>query len=958
MYNPYTTISEDDVVTITDEGRGLPRDIHEVSGEPAVYALFEIDRAGAKGTYNQGGYSEAAGMHGAGASIAKSCAEYFMITSTHEGTIDSNGNRDFDGTYTIIYMEGERAKEIEVIAPVTLHPNPMLANAGICNTGTTITYKYDKNVFSLTRDGVDTTYPYLNKVIHERIQSALIGTKKGSVRVLYKFKNFDTIVITPDDMSPEKYLDVNPEDTFIPIELNEMSGGKENSRFSAKVYIKYTTKDSYSKINSTVIVNRLKTTSSTIHGNVFSSLENFVITEAIAINGHNSIINEELIAKYASVSAKTIRGLSSLVILTLPHPEFDGQTKSKLKSKGFVGRFNSALSNQLNGFMVQSLIQELAGILAKAIKREMVYEEEERKALEVQAKKEAIALRDAQAVNNLKDIINNPTKSQQLKLNFKNNSSFGGVYKNGKHPISDCSLVIVEGASASASLQVDDLEIEIFGLGGKPLNIVSSNAFYEGVPYVDIYNPSSTDMLIFLLWQNYKNILILTDADADGQHIQVLLLALIQKYAPSYLISGKVNIIKTPHAKIKNTTKSDITVKFEGEDKVFKANKKVDNFTMSSAETALVKTVDGLEIQELYTGLADSITGTNNLTLQTLITSDEYLYTIEIDQDNVNKSFSPLIEILKEESVLKRQVISNKQTLFTKKVYRNSTIRKIKVKENDISKIKYSLTPEYEQSNVDFIRSIIGGINYNNSTELCDTFISSTLLDLKINEESVKAKLDDNRDVIETGVDDGNKETISFDKHFTAKNLFIDSNNNLVDDNGDIIGSYEEGHLYDSNRNLLDINGKIIGYNYNGFLFDSNSNLIDADRNIIGFFRNGHMYDANSNLIDFYGNIIGFNYSGYLFDINNNLIDADLNIIGYNHDNKLFDPHGNLIDINGNIIGFNSNGILFNKEGMPIDLDGNIIDLNIQSPPAIPINKEVKKEGISFDINNKDHTDK
>ena len=628
--NIYITITDTDDVTISDEGRGLPCDIHPDTNEPAIYLIFEDDSAGGKGNHSQGGYENiTSGMHGAGACVSKSCTEYFRVEARNKNI------------YNLQYIEGERVDDLQLVGHLEPHKNPILKDLGLMYTGTTIDYRYDKQVFSATLEGspVD-AYDY--ETIKTKLTSTITGlANPDAVRIQLDFKG-NKEEINPNDYKPSSLLKVEEEDLItIPIKSTRKEP-TEKDYFIGTIYL---AKNSLSQ--STVIVNRLSINPGSIEKAIRERMLKFFLMSVYNSNNYKHFFQDEM-QKYSIV-----------VIMSLIKPEFSGQSKQYLTSSSFLPEMKNLI---YDGFLSNkerftNFFREVSERISnmEVLKRE--HEEMLRRQNELQEAKAREEERKKKIVYDRK-VEENKTTFQKIndQLDMENNNV---VFRASKFKKEECTLVLVEGASVSDAIgdEVANQPIEIYGIGGKPTNVYKT----------EITSDSKIKSLLhYLTIYNYKSVKILTDADSDGVHMKILLLALINQFNPELISKGKVSVIKSPFAKTINQTNTTITI---------------DNYNIrpnefyypTDAKELSVAESKGFRLLTKYNGLADSVMDTN-LKLIDLLTNPQYSEPIGI---LTKTDINILKDILSTESTMKKSFITDmktkryKQSDFLKFVYTN-----------------------------------------------------------------------------------------------------------------------------------------------------------------------------------------------------------------------------------------------------------------------------------------------
>lgn len=570
----FISINDDDSVTVIDHGRGLPCGKNK-DGIPAIYLACEEDSAGGKnrGTSGYQG-TGTAGTHGAGMAVAKSCTEYFKLN------IDCQSSQ---GKYYLEYKYGERVGELKRIGELDRD-----SVTGEQITGTRIDYKYDESLFSQTLDGNKTPYMYSKYRIEERLKHSLVG-QKANIRVIFKYKDSEPTVYDKETMSPINVFNFSKNSTLV----YQIDSDNELQPFKAEVYLEY----SSSSPEVHTIVNRLRMKTATSNRALISAISQPIIDtyERLSITNpadypQNLAINENSVK----------RQVKALIILSLPSAEYSGQTKENLVSDKYQSYFyrelKKAVSDDANfsRLIMNKIIEEEK--LRYAAKQ---YEAKKRKEQEKKLEREKAK---SQKIKDLRDTLGDPLQRNKALRNSRIQlRTAPAVFKEG-----EVTLVYVEGRSALTVL--DELHktspkpIAIAGLEGKITNLYEEDGKYQKVTDLD---EISLDNYNFCLGgdpnsPSYKDIAIYTDADDDGVHIRLLLIAQILKLRPNYLKEGRVFIIPTAYGSV--SLRQPVKLNVYGQLKLFQPGTIQ---TMNRKEHDLLLEKGAIEL-DVYRGLADT----------------------------------------------------------------------------------------------------------------------------------------------------------------------------------------------------------------------------------------------------------------------------------------------------------------------------------------------------------------
>lgn len=484
------TIEADGGVTVRDEGRGIPVDIHPKLKKPTVEVVLTVLHAGGK--FGGGGYKVSGGLHGVGMSVVNALSEKMDVWVCREGQL-----------YHQNYEYGKPKKSLE--------------NLGPCkgaDSGTKIYFKPDPQIF---KEGTDYQFAILAKRLQE-----LSFLNKG-------------IKLTLEDKRPgmeqkESYHHPKGLADYVPF-LN-----KNKDPIHKDVILFEGEKDD-------VVVDIAMQYTNTYHENIFSYTNNIHTHEggtheAGFKTGLTRTVNDYarkakiLKEKDENLSGEDIReGLTAVVSVKVPEPQFEGQTKTKLGNSEVRGITDSIVSEGLTIFLEENPAQAKA-IVAKAQTAQKAREAAKR-AREMTRRKSAL-------------------ETTSLPGKLADCSVTDPRY---------CELFIVEGNSAGGSaIDGRDRRFQaILPLRGKILNV-------EKARLDKIFNNEEIRNLITAIGAGvgdqfdvskarYHKIVIMTDADVDGAHIRTLLLTLFYRYMRPLIEAGYIYIAQPPLYSVKKGKK-------------------------------------------------------------------------------------------------------------------------------------------------------------------------------------------------------------------------------------------------------------------------------------------------------------------------------------------------------------------------------------------------------------------
>ena len=469
-------LNKDGSATIEDNGRGIPVDVHPQFKVPAAQVALTKLHAGGK--FDKNSYAISGGLHGVGVSCVNALSKKLILKIKRDGKI-----------YEQEYSQGKPKNKLKIV--------------GKCDskdTGTTITFWPDEEIFSVLEFDYKTLETRFREVafLNAGLKIVLKDEEKTKKEEFHYSGGLIEFV---------KWVNKSKEVLHKPIYFK-----KEIKGVVTEISIQY---NSGYRENIFGFVNTINT----VEGGTHISGLKTALTRVINDYGKktNQLKNGE------SLSGDDVReGLTVILSLKIPDPQFEGQTKTKLGNSEIKGYVDSLVTSSLSEYFEEN------PSIAKKIS-----------AKAVQSAKARLAAKKA------KDLVRR-----------KNAFSLGGLP--GK--LSDCSskkaelseLYLVEGESAGGSAKnARNKETQaILGLKGKILNVEKAN------PARALSSEEITNMITaigtgvgegFNLEKlRYHKIIIMTDADVDGEHIKTLLLTFLFRFMPKLIENGNVYAAMPP----------------------------------------------------------------------------------------------------------------------------------------------------------------------------------------------------------------------------------------------------------------------------------------------------------------------------------------------------------------------------------------------------------------------------
>jgi DNA gyrase subunit B len=474
------TMLADGGITVFDDGRGIPVDIHPKTGKSTVETVLTVLHAGGK--FGGGGYKVSGGLHGVGSSVVNALSTRLIVNIYRDGKIHHQE-----------YTRGIPNADLAVIGKSPAdRPH-----------GTEITFYPDETIFTETQ-----AFSY--DTILDRLRHAAYLTK--GIRTSLKNEKTDqkySFYFEGGIQSYVKHLNVGKE----PVDDDIFYVDKTVKDSQIEIAMQYT--DSFTETIKQ-FANNVVNPGGGSHLTGFRTALTRVINEYARKNG---LLKE----KEENLSGEDTReGLTAIILVKLPDPQFEGQTKDKLGNPEVRGYVEQVMSEYLNYYL-----EEHPAVAKKIVGKAL---------LAARARKAARAARENIIRKGVLDGASMPGKLADC---------------SSKDPASS-EIYLVEGDSAGGSAKTgrDSKTQAILPLRGKVLNVerarldkmLANNEILSlikalGVGIEDSFN---VDAL------RYHRIIIMTDADVDGSHIATLLMTFFFRYMREVVDHGHIYLAKPP----------------------------------------------------------------------------------------------------------------------------------------------------------------------------------------------------------------------------------------------------------------------------------------------------------------------------------------------------------------------------------------------------------------------------
>lgn len=472
-------IEEDNSITVVDDGRGIPVDIQAKSGRPAVETVFTVLHAGGK--FGGGGYKVSGGLHGVGSSVVNALSTQLDVR------VYKNGNIHFQE-----FKRGVVVDDLTIIGSTDL-------------TGTTVHFTPDPEIFTET---VEFNYDKLAK----RIQELAFLNRGLRISIADKRKGIEQNHDFHYEGGISSYVEYLNEKKDVIIETPIYTDG-EMDGIAVEVAMQYTT--GYHE-NVMSFANNIHTHEGGTHEQGFRTALTRVINDYAK---KNKILKEN----DDNLTGEDVReGLTAVISVKHPNPQFEGQTKTKLGNSEVV-----KITNRLFSEAFQRFLLENPQVARKIVDKGIL------------ASKARIAAKRAREVTRKKsglEISNLPGKLADCSSNDASQNE----------------LFIVEGDSAGGSAKSGrNREFQaILPIRGKILNVekATMDKILANEEIRSLFTAMGTGFGsdFDVTKARYQKLVIMTDADVDGAHIRTLLLTLIYRFMRPVLEAGYVYIAQPP----------------------------------------------------------------------------------------------------------------------------------------------------------------------------------------------------------------------------------------------------------------------------------------------------------------------------------------------------------------------------------------------------------------------------
>ncbi|MFD2679638.1 DNA topoisomerase (ATP-hydrolyzing) subunit B [Bacillus seohaeanensis] len=481
------TIEEDNSITVTDNGRGIPVGIQEKMGRPAVEVIMTVLHAGGK--FGGGGYKVSGGLHGVGASVVNALSTELEVYVHRDGSI-----------YYQKYERGVPSFDLKIVGESD-------------KTGTIIHFKPDPEIFTETTEyDFDTLatrtreLAFLNRGIQINIEDKRGEGKRNEYHYEGGIKSYVEHLNRTKEVVHEEPIYIEGEKENISVEISI----QYNDGFASNIYS---------------FANNIHTYEGGTHESGFKTALTRVINDYARKNG---LFKES----DANLSGEDVReGLTAIISIKHPDPQFEGQTKTKLGNSEARTITDALFSEHLESFLLENPI-----VAKKVVEKGLM------------AARARLAAKKARELTRRKSALEVSSLPGKLADCSSRDPQISEIY-------------IVEGDSAGGSAkQGRDRHFQaILPLRGKILNvekarldkILSNNEIRTIITALGTGIGEEFD----IAKARYHKVVIMTDADVDGAHIRTLLLTFFYRYMRPIIEAGYIYIAQPPLYKIQQGKK-------------------------------------------------------------------------------------------------------------------------------------------------------------------------------------------------------------------------------------------------------------------------------------------------------------------------------------------------------------------------------------------------------------------
>ena len=479
-------INKDGSVTVKDDGRGIPVEVHPKTGLSTVETVYTVLHAGGK--FGGGGYKVSGGLHGVGASVVNALSKWVEVTVYKNGKV-----------YNIKFSDGGK----------TVQPLSVVGECSEDRSGTTVSFMPDGNIFTET-----TTFDYDTLRVRAK---ELAFLNKGLRIILMDDRSDRKDIFVYEGGIKEFVADLNKKKEPIHNDIVYVEG--VDNDITMEVALQYTT--GYDTVLHSFVNNIITPEGGTHEDGVKQAL-----TRIINNYGRNSKILKD---KDESLSGEDVReGISMIISVKVPEPQFEGQTKTKLGNSEVRRVVSNLFGREFERFLMENP-NDARVIVEKAMT----------------AARARVAAKRAREIT-------------RRKGGLEISNFWGKLTDCSSKDAMESEMFIVEGDSAAGSAKMgrDPITQAILPIRGKILNVEKARIdrvlANEEIKTMITALGTGIGKEFDISKLRYYKVIIMTDADVDGAHIRTLLLTLFYRYFRPLIDGGHIYAAQPPLYSIKH----------------------------------------------------------------------------------------------------------------------------------------------------------------------------------------------------------------------------------------------------------------------------------------------------------------------------------------------------------------------------------------------------------------------
>ena len=549
--------NKDNSVSVEDNGRGIPVDIHKEEKKPALEVVMTVLHAGGK--FDKGSYKVSGGLHGVGVSVVNA------LSSWLEAEIKRDGKK-----YHQRYEKGDTVSKLKTIGESK-------------STGSRVTFLPDPEIFNTVEWDYEIIAERLRELayLNKKLKIAFLDNREGKngEEKIFRYKgglsDYVKFLDSSNSAIHEKVITVIKEDNDVPVDV----ALRYNDGFNENIL---------------TFVNNINTIEGGTHLSGFRSaltrsLNSYAIKNKLVKTNKNEKI---------TLSGEDFReGLTAVISVKVAEPQFEGQTKTKLGNGDVKGIVDAILYEGIQEFLEQN-----PSIGKRIIEKALLSARSRaaaKKARELIRRKSA--LEGGSLPGKLADCSSKDPEMCELFL--VEGDSAGGSAKQGRDRTFQAILPLrgkvinAEKARIDKLLSNNEIQSIITALGA---------GFGGNGDSEELEKPSGAEFDLNKL--RYNKIIIMTDADIDGSHIRTLLLTFLYRKMPELITNGNVYIAQPPLYKVKQGKKEQYA--YNEEEREFISDRYLKNNKNQKIDLQRYKGLGEMNAEQLWTTTMDPETRT------------------------------------------------------------------------------------------------------------------------------------------------------------------------------------------------------------------------------------------------------------------------------------------------------------------------------------------------------------